>query len=277
MKRLVLFLLSLSVLLACDGLGQQGTEAVIALDSDQQTELTLSHEANEFVVSFTSSLDWTCDIEYSDDSYDWASVNKSSGTGGYAIAKVKVSVQPNDTGSARSARLIITSSTISTEILFTQESSETAGSGPSLVYMLTDGSADLDAEGGILGVVVQDGLNYQCSVEVDWILMVDYVPGDEAMYVFEVSENKDTQARSAEISFYLNDISTPFVITQAPSAGGDKPDDPQDPENPGKPQEPDDSEDPGSPDDSGNPEDPSGSEPWSDGNEGIVPGDDIKL
>ena len=247
MKRLLLFLLSLSVLMACDRLGQ-GARPVINLDSDQETEISLSEEANEFFVSFTSSMDWTCEIQYTDDSYGWANVNKKSGTGGYTIAKVKVSVQKNDTASARSAKLVITSSSASVEISFSQKPSAGDMSNTDLVYRLSEGSADLTANAGRLSVVVEDNAEYQCSVDVDWMCMVDYVAGEYQTYVFDVSENTTAETRSTVISFCVNNNCIPFVVTQA-SANME--------ENPEQPDHTEDPEEPGNQEDQEQPEDDS--------------------
>lgn len=194
---------------------------MISLDSDQAKSVTVSEDGGSFDVAFTSALSWTAEILYSDGADGWASLNKTSGEGGYNIAKIKVAVQKNESGEERSAKLVIKSDTVSEEITFAQPAAEVnpgPGPGPEpepAVFELTEGSAEIGAEGGKIQVTVQFNVEYECTVTVDWIREVETKAYDEKVHTFEIDANTATESRSATISFCGNDTCIPFTVTQA--------------------------------------------------------------
>ena len=144
MRRLLAFLASLLLIWGCEELFPT-EKPMISLDSDQAKSVTVSEDGGSFDVAFTSALSWTAEIVYSDGADGWASLNKTSGEGGYNIAKIKVAVQKNESGEERSAKLVIKSDTVSEEITFTQPAAEVnpgPGPGPEpepAVFELTEG------------------------------------------------------------------------------------------------------------------------------------------
>lgn len=217
MKRLLAFLSSMLLILGCDEPLPE-VQPLITLDSDQARYVTVSAEGDVFYVSFTSALAWTSEIAFPGGAGDWARPDKPAGEGGYAIAKVMVSVAKNDSGAERSARLVIKSGTVTEEITFTQPAASTdpgPGPGPEApVFKLTEKSADVGAEGGRIKVTVQFNVDYYNTVPVDWIREVETKAVEEKTHYFEIDANTSSEPRSATLSFCGNDMCIPFTITQ---------------------------------------------------------------
>ena len=218
MRRLLAFLASTLLIWGCEELFPT-EKPMISLDSDQAKSVTVSEDGGSFDVVFTSALSWTAEIVYSDGADGWASLNKTSGEGGYNIAKIKVAVQKNESGEERSAKLVIKSDTVSEEITFTQPAAEVnpgPGPGPEpAVFELTEGSAEIGAEGGKIRVAVQYNVDYKITVPVDWIREVETKSYDEKVHTFEVAPNLSSEPRSATISFCGNAQCVPYTINQA--------------------------------------------------------------
>ena len=217
MKRLLAFLSSMLLILGCDEPLPE-VQPLITLDSDQARYVTVSAEGDVFYVSFTSALAWTSEIVFPGGAGDWARPDKPAGEGGYAIAKVMVSVAKNDSGAERSARFVIKSGTVAEEITFTQPAASTdpgPGPGPEApVFKLTEKSADVGAEGGRIKVTVQFNVEYYNTVPVDWIREVETKAVEEKTHYFEIDANTSSEPRSATLSFCGNDMCIPFTITQ---------------------------------------------------------------
>ena len=217
MKRLLAFLSSMLLILGCDEPLPE-VQPLITLDSDQARYVTVSAEGDVFYVSFTSALAWTSEIVFPGGAGDWARPDKPAGEGGYAIAKVMVSVAKNDSGAERSARLVIKSGAVTEEITFTQPAASTdpgPGPGPEApVFKLTEKSADVGAEGGRIKVTVQFNVDYYNTVPVDWIREVETKAVEEKTHYFEIDANTSSEPRSATLSFCGNDMCIPFTITQ---------------------------------------------------------------
>ena len=217
MKRLLAFLSSMLLILGCDEPLPE-VQPLITLDSDQARSVTVSAEGDVFYVSFTSALAWTSEIVFPGGAGDWARPDKPAGEGGYAIAKVMVSVAKNDSGAERSARLVIKSGTVAEEITFTQPAASTdpgPGPGPETpVFKLIEKSADVGAEGGRIKVTVQFNVDYYNTVPVDWIREVETKAVEEKTHYFEIDANTSSEPRSATLSFCGNDMCIPFTINQ---------------------------------------------------------------
>ncbi|MBE6238497.1 MAG: Omp28-related outer membrane protein [Bacteroidales bacterium] len=217
MKRLFAFLASLLLLVGCEELLPK-EKPVITLDPDQSTSVTVDAEGGSFDVHFTSALPWSVEIVYSGGSGGWAGISKGSGEGGYAIEKVQVIVQKNESDVQRSAKLVIKSDTVTEEVSFTQSAATTDpghGQDPEpAVFKLTEGSAEVGADGGKVQVTVQYNVDYEITIPVDWIREVETKSYDEKVHTFEIDANVMAESRSATLSFCGNGTCIPFVITQ---------------------------------------------------------------
>ena len=192
-------------------------EALITLDSEQETDVTVPSDGGSFDVSFTSALDWTAEIEYVSGGEGWASLNLTSGKGGYSIARLKVNVQKNGESDPRSAKVVITSGVKNAEVSFTQDGDKgfLPGPNPDLVFRLTERSADVPAEGGTVTVTVEYNVEYYCEVSADWIKEIESKSYDQKVHVFEVQPNDSEEPRNTTISFCGNGTCIPFRIEQA--------------------------------------------------------------
>ncbi len=218
MRRFVLILASIFLLVGCEELLPK-EKPVITLDPDQSTSVTVDAEGGSFDVHFTSALPWSVEIVYSGGSGGWAGISKGSGEGGYAIEKVQVIVQKNESDVQRSAKLVIKSDTVTEEVSFTQSAATTDpshGQDPEpAVFKLTEGSAEVGADGGKVQVTVQYNVDYEIIIPVGWIREVETRSYDEKVHAFEIDANTETGSRSATISFCGNGTCLPFNVSQA--------------------------------------------------------------
>lgn len=210
--------MTLLLVFGCEGL-QPAPEAMITLDSEQQTDISIPSDGETFDVCFTSALDWTAEIVYVSGGDGWASMNLTSGKGGYSIARLKVNVQKNSESEPRSAKVVITSETKKATVSFTQEGHKGLLPGPDkdLVFRLTEKSAEVPADGGTVKVTVEYNVDYECKVAVDWIREVESRSYDQKVHVFEVLPNENEASRNTTISFCGNGTCIPFHIEQAGS------------------------------------------------------------
>ena len=192
-------------------------EALITLDFEQDTDVTVPSDGGSFDVSFTSALDWTAEIVYVSGGEGWASLNLTSGKGGYSIARLKVNVQKNGESDSRSAKVVITSGSKKAEVSFTQDEDKgfLPGPNPDLVFRLTEKSAEVPAEGAVVEVTVEYNIEYYCEVSADWIKEVESKSYDQKVHVFEVQPNDSEEPRNTTISFCGNGTCIPFRIEQA--------------------------------------------------------------
>lgn len=216
MKRLFALIMTLLLVFGCEGL-QPAQEAVITLDSEQKTEISLSSDGGAFDVSFTSALDWTAEIVYMSGGEGWASMNPTSGKGGYSIARLKINVQKNSGSDPRSAKVVITSGTKTAVITFKQEEHKGLLPGPDqdFVFRLTEKRAEVPAEGGTVKVTVEYNVDYKCEVTADWIREIESKSYDQKVHVFEVLPNDSEEPRNTTISFCGNGTCIPFKVEQA--------------------------------------------------------------
>lgn len=208
--------MTLLLVFGCEGL-QPAQEAVITLDSEQKTEISLSSDGGAFDVSFTSALDWTAEVVYMSGGEGWASLNPTSGKGGYSIVRLKINVRKNSGSDPRSAKVVITSGAKTAVITFTQEEHKGLLPGPDqdLVFRLTEKRAEVPAEGGTVKVTVEYNVDYKCEVTADWIREIESKSYDQKVHVFEVLPNDSEEPRNTTISFCGNGTCIPFKVEQA--------------------------------------------------------------
>ena len=218
MKRLLFFILSVLMIWSCGEILPE-EQPMITLDPDQPAVMAVAAAGESFDIIFTSSMAWTTEVVYSDNDSGWIRLNKTEGDGGVTIAKVKVTVSKNELEKPRSAKLVIKSDTISEEISFIQEAAKVEPEPepepePEVVFNLSDGTAQVAAEGGRVQVTVQYNVEYECTVSADWIREVETKSYNETVHVFEVDANTQTEARTTTITFCGNGKCIPFVVTQ---------------------------------------------------------------
>lgn len=214
MKRLFSLIMTLLFFLGCEKPEQ---EAMISLDPEQETNISIPSDGDSFVVCFTSSQDWTAEVVYKSGGEGWANLNFASGEGGYSIERLKVYVHKNTESEPRSADVVITSGQKKVSVSFTQEkkSGLLPGPNPDLVFRLVDKSAEVPSEGGTVEVTVEYNVEYKCEITVDWIREIESKSYDQKTHVFEVLPNESENPRNTTISFCGNGTCIPFHIEQA--------------------------------------------------------------
>lgn len=210
--------MTLLLLIGCEETKPE-QEAMISLDPEQETNITVPSDGDSFDVCFTSSKDWTAEIVYKSGGEGWASLDIASGKGGYAIARLKVNVMKNTESEPRSAEVVISSGEKKAVVSFTQEkkSGLLPGPNPDLVFRLVDKSAEVPSEGGTVEVTVEYNVEYKCEITVDWIREIESKSYDQKTHVFEVFPNESENPRNTTISFCGNGTCIPFMIEQAGS------------------------------------------------------------
>lgn len=213
MKRFLAFLMPLLLFLGCEEI-QPAPEAMITLDSEQADNIHISSEGDTFEVSFISVLDWTAGIEYESGGEGWASLNKTSGKGGYDIARLKVLVQNNQKSEKRSAKLVISSGDKKVKISFAQDGYEEPVQ-ETPVFKISDREAEVGAEGGRIQVTVEFNVDYYHEISADWIKEVDTKAVDSKVHTFEIAANTSESIRTGVISFCGNYTCISFTVIQA--------------------------------------------------------------
>ena len=213
MKRLLSLIMTLLLFMGCEKPEQ---EAMISLDPEQETSVTIPSDGDSFDVCFTSSQDWMAEIVYKSGGEGWADVAPSSGKGGGSSVLLNVNVEKNSESEARTAEVVITSGTKTASVAFTQKKKSGLLPGPDtdFVFRLVDRSAEVSAEGGIVEVAVEYNVEYKCEITADWIKEIESKSYDRKVHVFEVLANESEEPRNSTISFCGNGTCIPFKVEQ---------------------------------------------------------------
>ena len=214
MRRLVLFIASVILFWGCEVVFDK-EQPMVVLGGNQASTIDVAAEGGSFEVVFSSAMAWTSEIVAEESGSDWASVGTGSGEGNEAMQKIRVTVKKNDSKSERSAKVLIVSGTASAEVAFSQPPLPEE---PEKILRLTEGSAEVGAEGGRVEVTVQFNVPYECEVAADWIHEVKAKSYEESVHVFEIDVNTVAEPRSATIQFCGNSTCIPFTVNQAAAA-----------------------------------------------------------
>lgn len=218
MKRLFSLIMTLLFLIGCEETKPE-QEAMISLDPEQETNISIPSVGDSFDVCFTSSQDWTAEIVYKSGGEGWANLNQTGGKGGNSTVYLQVEVLKNTESEPRSADVVITSGQKKVSVSFTQEkkSGLLPGPNPDLVFRLVDKSAEVPSEGGTVEVTVEYNVEYKCEITVDWIREIESKSYDQKTHVFEVLPNESENPRNTTISFCGNGTCIPFKVEQKAS------------------------------------------------------------
>lgn len=202
MKRFFLFslcILSMILVSACSEEEQSGgfsfdTTENMVLNSEGNAGITImlsSEENAEATIHFTSNLNWQATV-----SADWLEISPAEGQGGSNTIYV-TALSRNNTNSARTATLTLTSRNVSTKISITQETSN---------YLhIEQNQYQMSAEGGILEIdfstTVSDD-NLRILSNATWVnqnipsrSLTDY------RLILNIAPNTNSQNRVASIIF----------------------------------------------------------------------------
>ncbi|MBQ8442797.1 MAG: BACON domain-containing protein [Bacteroides sp.] len=217
-KKHLLFLLLLIGLSATAGCSSGGGEEIpepapkpvtptvpeITINSDITTNgLTFSNEGGTQTISFSTNVDWTLSIT---DAASWCTPSVTQGTKGNA--SVTFTVTKNEQTEDRKGNVTIKASTASKSFSIRQEQQ----------YILS-AKADKDVvsfKGGSITIEIESNVDFQTSVNVDWIKQKESKGLTQKQLIFEVEANTLHEQRKAEIifSYTQKNLKQTIVITQ---------------------------------------------------------------
>ncbi|MBR4871731.1 MAG: BACON domain-containing protein, partial [Alistipes sp.] len=213
MKRFLLYLLAITIIIACSegddvGGGNNNNE------TPKQPEITLDATTSNFAtdggsseITFTSSTAWTAEVINSRADV-WCNVNPTSGAAG--DAKITVTTTANDTPDDRTASIIIKAGTASKTINVSQKQKD--------ALTVTSSKFEVSAEGGEVSIEVKANIDFEYSIEEsakDWVEYKTTRAMKTSNLVFEVKDNEDFEKREAKITIKSGEFSEVVTIYQA--------------------------------------------------------------
>lgn len=187
---------------------------VACTDSDDSgksrtPEINLEANAADFVedggsviVYFTSTDAWTASV----DSGEWCSVKPESGNAGRVGLIISASV--NDETDNRTTSISIKSGTIEKSISVSQ--------GRKSVIAFEEDTYAIESEGGSFDVEVNYSVNFDVTIDCDWITRGETRALEKDNITFVVAENPTNEARTGHITFTSKNgtISQKITATQ---------------------------------------------------------------
>lgn len=166
--------------------------------SDLSAE-TFPADGGTLTFSFTSSGPWV--LEDSSENV-WIDFDLTTGEAGEAT--VKATADANYTGTTRTSSVRISTEGAEKTIAFSQESVHI------LEFNLGDMKAELDAAGGRICICVEDGVDYEVTINDSWIKPVHK---EGARFYYEIAANTDGE-RMGMLLFCGDMTCRPFTIIQ---------------------------------------------------------------
>ena len=218
MKKLFISLLTIMVMVSCSESGgiddnggdnNQGGENVhttptITLD---KSSVTFDEYADEEVVSFFSSVDWTAEV-VNDRADGWLSVSPTSGVAG--DAKIKIKASNNDSTDERSASVRIKAGSAQKAINVTQKQKD--------ALTVTSSKFEVTAEGGEVNIEVKANISFEYEIGAsakDWVKYKGTRAMKTSTLKFSVAENDNTKKREAKITIKSGEFNEVVTIYQA--------------------------------------------------------------
>ena len=244
MKKFLFALFAFLLFVGCER-PDNGPEHNLVLDSNQKAHFVIPYAGGNAEVVFTSSLAWKAEVINQIGEQGWITIDKTAGDGGVVIERIHISVTPNDSETPREAIVRLVSGPVAVDISVSQEPKAISEPVPEpeqpepevKVFEITENSAVVESEGGEIRIEVHFNVEYEVTVDVDWIREVETKAYDTKIHHFIVEPNELPQPRNAMISFCGNDKCIPFIIEQegrTPDQPGTDPDQPgTDPDQPG--------------------------------------------
>lgn len=191
-----------------------GSKPSILFEPDCETTYVLPSAEAELNIAFKSSMAWEADVEYGDGSADWISLSDRAGEGSDSAAVITIKVDPNEGELLRTAAISIKSEGVSAEVFITQNSIHDDIAQGNFVFELSDGEANVEAEGGEIKVKVFFTHEYTCKEKVSWIREVKTKALETKTHTFEIEPNDSGEERSAVISFCSGTVCLAFTVNQ---------------------------------------------------------------
>lgn len=153
-------------------------------------------------VKVTTNNNWTATVS---EGADWVTVAPASGAAGEA--DVTVTVAPNATAEARTAKVTFAAGDAKIDYAVSQEG---------LSIAVSKASYSIDAEGGEDAVTVTANAAWTAESDAEWVVVApaEGEAGETAVTV-TVSENEAEEARTATVTFTVNDdVKVEYAVSQ---------------------------------------------------------------
>lgn len=205
MKKLMFFLGAVILCLAVGCSRENGPVPEIELASSQKDLIEISPYDTNFVVRFSSALEWHVELQ---EGADWIVVSPMEGQPG--MARLTVQVEDNTAEEARTAVINITSGSLKVPVTIEQEAFIP-------VFDLSVTELEVSAAGATFSVTVTSDLTYECKVDAGWIRKVTSRDLETEEHFFEADANPVAEPRSAVITFVSDDIVRSVTVNQRPA------------------------------------------------------------
>ena len=170
------------MLVACENVQPGDLISKVELINYGEEDIEVPAEGGDFFISFQSSADWTVSS-----SEDWVFVFLDSGKEG--SYDVDFSVEPNETGDARSAVITVT---LDADHCFSVLVSQAQNN----VFAVVNSPLSIGAEGGQLTFTVTGNIDYKVTPLADWISVVSTKAVVENTVTIEVAANEGSARES---------------------------------------------------------------------------------
>lgn len=153
-------------------------------------------------VKVTTNNNWTATVS---EGADWVTVAPASGAAGEA--DVTVTVAPNATAEARTAKVTFAAGDAKIDYAVSQEG---------LSIAVSKASYSIDAEGGEDAVTVTANAAWTAESDAEWVVVAP-AEGEagETPVTVTVSENEAEEARTATVTFTVNDdVKVEYAVSQ---------------------------------------------------------------
>lgn len=161
-------------------------------------EFAMTAEGGTVTVPFTTNVAWTVNVNK-----DWCVVTPASGESG--TVELKAAVSANETSDNRESVITIQAGTATATAKVTQE-------GKAYITAESD-TCQIAFMGGTIEVKISSNVNYQISVDSDWIEKVESTgSGTQKVWVFEVATTTDKSSREGKITFSNADKSLETIV-----------------------------------------------------------------
>lgn len=149
-------------------------------------QLSASKEGEAKIFHIQSNVSWVLLASQS-----WVSLSPTAGDAG--TTKVTATIAKNETAEVRTAKLTVTSGSLSKEISVTQSAAT--------ILTVASNEVEVGADGQQITIQITSSGEYSTAIDADWITAVEGTPGK-----FNIETNHSLLGRTGNIEFTLNDV-----------------------------------------------------------------------
>lgn len=163
---------------------------------------TVTSQASEVTISFTSSDAWTASSNV-----DWISLDQKSGVAGSAT--IKAQVAQNTTYDQRNGAITIKAGSVNKQLTITQKQLD--------ALIVSSNKIEAPAQGRESTIEVKANIAYHVKVDDDckkWVILLQTKALTTNKVVLKVVENSDIEKREGKVTIYSDDKSEEISIYQ---------------------------------------------------------------